>query len=109
LVLAPGGGWITIPGVAALLQPQDVVVFLAVTPEAALARMGSLLATRPLLSSAADSLEALRRLSDERTPAYRAVADLTINTEVYDVQRITALIADWLSTLDRNSRMGRGR
>ena len=39
LVLAPGGGWVTVPGVVALLRPPGRIIYLEVSPARALERL----------------------------------------------------------------------
>lgn len=91
MVLAPGGGWVTIPGAVERLRPPAAVIYLAVTPAEALSRMGPLLNARPLL--AGDSpLQAIERLAVERAHIYERVADHVIDTQDLDVQGVTSAI-----------------
>ena len=85
-VVSPGGGWVTNPGVVALLRPPGRIMYLDVTPETALRRLGSERAARPLLNRP-DPLGELRRLHRERDPLYR-LADAVVNTEVLDLQQV---------------------
>lgn len=97
LVLAPGGGWVTQPELLALLRPPGRIIHLAVSPSAALARMGRNAARRPLLATA-DPLIALERLQEARAGAY-AASDAVVDTEDVDLQQlveqIAALAAAW--------------
>ena len=79
-VLAPGGGWITIPEGVALLRPHGVLVYLRATPATALKRLGAAAAARPLLAGVESPLAALERLLAEREPLY-AGADHAIDTD----------------------------
>jgi shikimate kinase len=79
LVLAPGGGWITTPGILDRLGPGTVAVWLQVSPGAALERLAHDAESRPLLQ-VSDPTAALARLLRERKPLYHG-ADLHILTE----------------------------
>jgi len=90
-ILAPGGGWVAIPGAMALLRPPARMIYLRVAPEVAILRMGTLLKARPLLD-ASEPVEVLRRLAEDREPAYRQ-ADYIIDTDVVDVESLAVQIA----------------
>ena len=98
MVLSPGGGWITSPGVAVLLRPPARVVYLKVSPGAALARMGAEHAARPLLRGP-DPLAALRALLRSREALYEQ-ADHVIDTELIDMQSVTRAVVA-LASLSR--------
>lgn len=90
MILAPGGGWMANPANPALLRHRSRIIHLRVGIDAALARLGPSVATRPLLATS-DPKTALERLWVEREPIYRT-ADAEIDTEVVDLQSLTALI-----------------
>lgn len=90
-ILAPGGGWVTIPGAVALLRPPARMIYLRVTPEVAILRMGMGRSRRPLLESP-QPVEVLRRLGMEREPAYLE-ADYVIDTDLVDVESLAGQIA----------------
>lgn len=96
MVLAPGGGWMADPANVALLRPPATVVYLRISPRTALARMGALAATRPLLSRPRPLAE-LERLLAERRAAYES-ADLIIDVETVDIQKVTAALLDALGS-----------
>jgi shikimate kinase len=96
MVLATGGGWVTVPEVVGLLRPPGAVIYLVVAPATALRRMGALRDRRPLLANP-DPLATLERLLAERSRLYEAAADLVLDTEHLDIQRVTRRTADWLS------------
>ena len=50
MVLAPGGGWIANPGCFETIRERATIVYLEVSPERAILRMGRGLAQRPLLT-----------------------------------------------------------
>lgn len=91
MVLAPGGGWMAHPETVALLHPPGGggarLVYLSISPERALERMGSRRATRPLLQRP-DPRGELERLLAMRKAAYET-ADVFVNVERLDPQRVT--------------------
>jgi shikimate kinase len=91
MVLAPGGGWITQPESVKLLRPPARFAYLKSAAAAALARMGSGVADRPLLA-VADPIRALESLLDTREPLYEA-ADWTVEVDSVDPQRVANEIA----------------
>lgn len=96
-VVAPGGGWIAQPGVAALLRPPGRIIHLRVSPATALARMGGAAADRPLLSHP-DPLSALEAIWATRREAY-GTADAVLDTETLSLQELVsqsaALASAW--------------
>jgi shikimate kinase len=107
MVLAPGGGWVTVPGVVELLRPPAAVIYLSTRPATALRRMGPGRSQRPLLGGP-EPLAALRALLDNRGGLYEASSDLVVDTELLDLQGVTGRIVDWLSLFGRNPVMPRG-
>lgn len=84
-VLAPGGGWVTRPELAALLGPGTVRVWLRVSAEEAVRRAEADLEApapvdRPLLGPADGRLERARALLDGREPLY-AAADFVVDVD----------------------------
>ncbi len=86
-VLAPGGGWVTTPAALEGLPAGTALVWLRVSAEEALRRIGGG-ADRPLLAGA-DPLTRARALMDERESLYRR-ADVVIDVD----GRTPAAIAD---------------
>ncbi len=86
MVLAPGGGWVTIPGAMALLRPQGRIIHLQISPKEALRRLTRSRIVRPLLAQA-DPAMGMQSLWDRRSGLY-AMADVTINVEAVDSQRL---------------------
>jgi len=95
MVIAPGGGWVADPANIGLLKPPARLVYLKVRPSVALARLGPTRGTRPLLSRP-DPLAEIKRLLDERRAAYES-ADLTVDTELYDLQGVIDKIVELAS------------
>lgn len=81
IVVAPGGGWITVPGLVELLRPKARLIWLKVSAQMALERMGpNGVAQRPLLSGPAP-LGALAAILAAREPFYLQ-ADHTVSVEM---------------------------
>lgn len=80
LVLSTGGGTPLRAENAALLKQIGTVVWLQVTSEAILARVGSSLSERPLLTGSDSPLHLIENLLRERSPRYAALADYTLDT-----------------------------
>jgi shikimate kinase len=78
-VLAPGGGWVTNPGVLEALPAWTTVVWLRISPEEAVRRARRSRTRRPLLAGPG-ALARARRLLIEREPAYRS-ADYAVDVE----------------------------
>lgn len=90
-VLAPGGGWVTNPGVMELLRPPARIAHLRIRPAAAVNRLRRSATVRPLLETP-DPLGAMRRLWESRQELY-ARADLEVDVEVVGRQRLVELLA----------------
>jgi shikimate kinase len=98
MVLAPGGGWCTVPGAVELLRPPGVIVYLRVRPEVARDRLlaGAEHLSRPLLSGG-DPLAKLRDLLSARDSMYcgsDAVIDAEhiVDTVVTSIQQALAAL-----------------
>lgn len=79
VVVAPGGGWITVPGLVELVRPPAQVIWLKVSPQKALERMGHDVVTRPMLTGPAP-LGALAAICAAREHFYMQ-ADHTVSVE----------------------------
>ncbi len=90
MILCPGGGWVTNPGVAAILRPPARLIWLKVRPSEALRRMAEQVQERPLLRRVNPGT-GLEQLLKDREGLY-AQADLSINTEMFPVARIVERI-----------------
>ncbi len=89
-VAAPGGGWITNPGVVALLRPPGRLVHLRISPTSALHRLSRSRVVRPLLLGA-DPAATMEALWVARKDLYQQ-ADIEVDVEVNDSQRVIDLI-----------------
>lgn len=92
-VVAPGGGWITVPGLVELLRPPARLIWLQLSPARALERLGTGVEARPLLSGP-DQLASLTALLTARE-AFYLQADHTVSvgmmTPLDAVEHILAL------------------
>lgn len=86
-VVATGGGAVLRDDNAAFLREHGTVVYLAVSPEAAVCRIGGG-ESRPLL--ARGGVDEARRLLADRLPVYERTADLTVQTDGRDVKAVAA-------------------
>lgn len=89
-VIAPGGGWVTAPGALDDLPDGTFVVWLRVSAEEAVRRVGGG-ADRPMLAGA-DPLDRARTLIAERESLYRR-ADLVLDVDDRTVSDIAEEIA----------------
>lgn len=95
MVVAPGGGWIVNGDVASLVRPACRLIYLRVSPETALKRLGPMRAARPLLMRP-DPLGELKRLFEARKAAYES-ADHVVDTELYNQQRVMEKVIELAS------------
>ena len=79
LVIAPGGGWIMTRRSLEVMRPVAYLVYLKVSPETALKRIGSDVGNRPLLDHP-DPVGELRRMLEVRGPKYED-ADLILDAD----------------------------
>ena len=91
-IVAPGGGWMLSPENVALVKPSSTIVWLMVSPAAAVSRMGARIGLRPLLRSG-NPLRTLEDLLAKRRQRY-AHADAIVDTETLSWQGVVdALVA----------------
>ncbi|MBC7897443.1 MAG: AAA family ATPase [Cytophagaceae bacterium] len=94
-ILSPGGGWITRSGTVDLIRNRTRLVWLRVSPGAAIRRMGGNRSARPLLMKG-EPEAILARLEAERARFY-AGSDAAINTEVLTQQQVVLQIGQLAS------------
>jgi shikimate kinase len=94
IVLAPGGGWAAQPGALEGLPAGTATVWLRVSPEEAIRRLGGSPLDRPLLAGA-DPLGAVRQLGLERNEYYSR-ADLVVDVDGRATEDISRTIIEWL-------------
>ena len=80
VVLAPGGGWATQPGLVDSLGPGTVLVWLRVSAREAVRRAESDSVDRPLLGPQEDRVERMETLLRQREPWY-GKADLVLDVD----------------------------
>ena len=90
-IVSPGGGWMMDPANVALVKPGATIVWLQVSPRAAVERMGTRVHLRPLLATG-NPVERLTELLQRRVNRY-ATADAVIDTEGLDWQGVVDAIA----------------
>jgi shikimate kinase len=95
MVIAPGGGWIMTPGSLETMRPVSYIIYLKVSPETALARIGSDRANRPLLDHP-DPVGELRRQLEVRGPRYDE-ADIVVDSEGLDSQGVIEAVLSRIS------------
>jgi shikimate kinase len=100
-VIAPGGGWMRSSENVATLRPPARVVYLRVSPDTAIARMGDSVALRPLLG-VQDPVGDLHRLYGERDGWYMD-ADLFLDTELLGMEQVVALVVAYMLALEARS------
>lgn len=91
VVLAPGGGWVTQPELLDFFGSETLVVWLRISPEAAVERAMRTITHRPLLADAPDPVERARILITEREPLYR-LADIAVDVEGRAIEDLAAEI-----------------
>lgn len=102
MVLSPGGGWVTNPGVIERLRPPGLLVHLRIAPATALWRLSKSRIARPLLA-APDPQARMEALWEQRAHLYN-MADVTIDVEHVEQQRLIESVA----ALARGARQGIG-
>ncbi len=105
VVLAPGGGWITQPGLLDRLRSGAVVVWLRVSAREAVRRLESDDTARPLLDDERDPLAAARRLLASREAHY-ARADWVVDVDGRDPADIVDELAERLWEAGVEARRG---
>ena len=93
-VLAPGGGWAAQPGALAALPAGTALIWLRVTPEEAIRRLGGSPLDRPLLAGD-NPLATMRRLDRQRNEYYSR-ADLVVDVDGRSAADISRTITEWL-------------
>ena len=96
-IISPGGGWVANEAAMAHLRATGRIIYLRVSPEMALQRMGRGVLRRPLLATG-NPRAAMQALFETRRPLYEACADLTIETDGMDrlavVEKVMALVRE---------------
>lgn len=101
MVLAPGGGWMANAAATATLRRRARIIYLAVSPQAAMRRMGAAVAARPLLAGP-DPRQALDDLLARRA-AWYDLADHALDTEALSVGEVAASLVAIARELERSA------
>ena len=102
VVLAPGGGWVLNSAAVAHLLEGSRIIYLRVSPDAAIRRMGRGIDRRPLLSSAADPFNAMRELYESRRPVYEKYAGMTVETGGIERSTVIAKVVAMVLAAERD-------
>jgi shikimate kinase len=94
MILAPGGGWILSDENRSLLCPPARMIYLKVSPEVALHRMGAATAGRPLLNRP-DPRGELEKLLEARRPLYE-MAEIVVLVDRIDAKQVTQRVLEKL-------------
>ncbi len=98
IVLAPGGGWIEDPANRTLLAASAEGVYLKVSPEVAVARMGARVAARPLLAGADPAARVTDLLA--RREQFYLQANHTVSVDSLGLEEVAAYIVA-LASIER--------
>ena len=90
-VLAPGGGWIANVDAVAHLRATSRIIYLRVSPDAAVGRMGRGVVTRPLFKNETP-IVVMQRLLDQRGALYEGAADLIVDTDGAESMDVVARV-----------------
>lgn len=96
-VYSTGGGCVTVPENHALLKQLGTVVYLKLTSETVMKRIGND-TSRPLLQTP-DKEARVREMMQEREPMYQAAADVIVEVDHGNIPEITAEIIEKSSHL----------
>jgi shikimate kinase len=99
LVLAPGGGCLANPAAAATLRPAGRIIYLRVSPDSAVRRMGPQVALRPLVAGG-DPVRAVGALLGRREALY-ASADLVLDTDALTLDETVDTLEVLVRELER--------
>lgn len=101
LVIAPGGGWVANEGARAHLRGTCRIIYLRVSPDEAVARMGKGIARRPLLASG-DAISVMQQLDERRRALYEEAAEMTVETTGVMRAEVVARVVGLVQAAERN-------
>ncbi|MEO7217514.1 MAG: shikimate kinase [Gemmatimonadaceae bacterium] len=102
-VIAPGGGWVLNEAAKAHLLPCCRIIYLRVSPDMAVRRMGRGIARRPLLYQAEDPEAVMRELFDARREMYERSAELTVETGAVSKAKVIARVVELVLAAESNT------
>jgi len=94
-IIATGGGAVLSADNRALMQQQSSIVWLDATPEVLAKRIAGD-GNRPLLDGV-DPLVKMKALTAQRNPLYAEIADLRVDTGMYNTQQAVASILEFMA------------
>lgn len=97
-VIACGGGVVLREENVAALKASSVLVYLEVSPQSVLSRVGQQSTVRPLLSGP-DRERRVAELMEQRRSAYEAAADVTVATDGVAVEQVVRHVQELLTRL----------
>ncbi len=98
-VLSPGGGCLANPAAAATLRPAGRIIYLRVSAESAVRRMGPEVTRRPLVAGG-DPVAAVEALLGRREALY-ATADLVLDTDALTLEETVDTLEVLVRELER--------
>jgi len=104
-VVATGGGLPVRPANRELLKRVGRIVWLKASPETILKRISDDPATermRPQLTNLSPLAE-IEHIINERTPIYREIADLEVNSDNVDLSELAEILASWFRQGDHTT------
>ncbi|MDQ6738739.1 MAG: shikimate kinase [Gemmatimonadota bacterium] len=101
-VISPGGGWILNGAATAHLLDNSRIIYLRVSADAAVRRMGGGIERRPLFRDAADPYRTMHRLYEERSPRYEELAWLTVDTTGSGRSQVISRVVEEVLAAERN-------
>lgn len=100
-VIAPGGGWVLNSLATAHLRDCGRIIYLRVSPDAAVQRMGRGIGRRPLLRAAPDPREAMRMMYESRKPLYEGFSEITVDTAGIGRSNVIAMVVELVLAAER--------
>lgn len=108
-VIAPGGGWVLNEAAMAHLLPYSRIIYLRVSPDLAVRRMGRGIERRPLLYLAEHPEAVMRGIFDARKAAYEGCSDLTVETVGVGRANVIARVVELVLAAERNTSSTAGK
>ena len=101
-VIAPGGGWVLNSAATAHLLDSGRIIYLRVTPDAAIRRMGRGIGRRPLLRGAEDPYEAMRGIYEARKAMYERCSEMIVETVGVGKSNVIAKVVELVLAAERD-------
>jgi len=101
-VIAPGGGWVLNGMATAHLQGKGRIIYLRVSPDDAIQRMGRGIGRRPLLRDATDPLETMRMIYEARRSLYEGLSEIVVETGGMGRSNVIAMVVERVLAAERD-------